>query len=124
MHAADAPDHVYAGSQRDPIQVDRGHTSTLGRGASLAIAENYGSRSVGAPEGARRQRPYGQGMTTNESNTGDGLMSEVTFIQRLDTVGGIAPPATTCDAGHIGDVADVPYTATYAFYEARGGRGH
>ena len=57
------------------------------------------------------------------SNTGDGRMSDVTFIQRLETVGGLAP-ATGCDAAHIGAVADVPYTALYAFYEARRGRGH
>jgi hypothetical protein len=44
-----------------------------------------------------------------------GKFSEVTSIQRLDTVGGIAP-ATGCDATTVGAKARVPYTATYYFY--------
>lgn len=51
------------------------------------------------------------------SHTGDGKMSEVTFIQRLSTTGGIAP-ATTCDATTAGNVARVPYAATYVFWRA------
>jgi hypothetical protein len=51
------------------------------------------------------------------SHTGDGRMSEVTYVQRLDTVGGIAP-ATGCDATLVGATARIDYTATYYFYEA------
>lgn len=50
------------------------------------------------------------------SHTGEGQMSEVTYIQRLDTVGGLAP-TSGCDAGHETAVARVDYTATYYFYE-------
>ena len=53
------------------------------------------------------------------SHTGKGRMSDVTYIQRLETVGGKAP-ATGCDATHAGDTVRVDYTATYYFYEARG----
>lgn len=49
------------------------------------------------------------------SNTGKGRMSKVTFIQRLNTKGGLQP-AGACTAG---GVLEVDYTATYAFYEAR-----
>lgn len=49
------------------------------------------------------------------SHTGDGLFSNVTFIQRLDTVGGIAP--ATPPIG-IGELMEVPYTATYNFFVA------
>jgi hypothetical protein len=52
------------------------------------------------------------------SNTGDGKMSEVTYIQRVDTVGGLAP-ASGCDAASVGADADVDYTAVYHFYRAR-----
>jgi hypothetical protein len=45
-------------------------------------------------------------------------MSDVTFIQRLDTVGGLAP-TSACDAQHVGEVAGVEYTATYYFYRAK-----
>lgn len=51
------------------------------------------------------------------SNTGRGLMSEVTYIQRLSTAGGLAP-TSACDASNEGAEVDVEYTATYAFYRA------
>jgi hypothetical protein len=57
------------------------------------------------------------------SHTGDGLMSKVTYIQRLNTTAGIAP-AAGCDADHLGAEADVDYTATYYFYKAAPVRGH
>ena len=50
------------------------------------------------------------------SNSGDGRFSDVTSIQRLSTVGGIAP-STVCDATNLGAIAQVPYTAEYVFYK-------
>jgi len=44
-----------------------------------------------------------------------GRFGGVTSIQRLDTVGGVAP-ADGCDEAHIGAVARMPYSAVYAFY--------
>jgi uncharacterized protein DUF3455 len=52
------------------------------------------------------------------SHDGDGRMAEVTYIQRLETVGGLAP-ATGCDVAHPDAIANVDYTATYAFYRAQ-----
>jgi hypothetical protein len=52
------------------------------------------------------------------SHDGLGLLSTVTFIQRLDTVGGTAPAAASCDADHVGEIQRIDYTATYFFYEA------
>ncbi len=52
-----------------------------------------------------------------QEHTGTGLFSTVTHIQRLDTVGGVAP-AEGCDGEHEGDEARVPYKATYAFFFA------
>lgn len=51
------------------------------------------------------------------SHEGDGRMSDVTFIQRLDTVGGLAP-TSGCDSTNVGATARVDYTATYYFYRA------
>jgi hypothetical protein len=42
-------------------------------------------------------------------------MQNVSYIQRLDTAGGLAP-TTGCTADHVGEIAEVPYTATYYFY--------
>jgi hypothetical protein len=49
------------------------------------------------------------------SNEGHGIFQRVTFIQRLNTVGGIAP---TVPGDFPGQVARVPYTARYFFYRA------
>jgi hypothetical protein len=46
------------------------------------------------------------------SHSGDGRMTSVSYVQRLDTVGGNAP-AGACSAGAS---ANVPYSATYYFY--------
>ncbi|MCY7409265.1 MAG: DUF3455 domain-containing protein [Chitinophagales bacterium] len=42
---------------------------------------------------------------------------DVTYIQRINTVGGLAP-TTGADAAHLGEESDVPYTAEYYFYGA------
>ncbi len=41
-------------------------------------------------------------------------MDDVSYIQRLDTVGGLAP-SSGCDAAHVGAIARVDYKATYFF---------
>ena len=43
----------------------------------------------------------------------------MTSIQRLSTVGGIAPAATGCDGTKLGTIAQVPYTAQYFFYKTK-----
>ncbi len=49
------------------------------------------------------------------SNSGPGILAPITFIQRVNTVGGVAPssPGTV-----EGEEAEVPYTADYVFYRA------
>jgi hypothetical protein len=47
--------------------------------------------------------------------TTTGILTPVTAVQRLNTVGGSAP-STGCDAGHVNATVAVPYTATYYFY--------
>ena len=48
-------------------------------------------------------------------NSGSGRFRDVTFIQRVNTTGGLKPtaPGTT-----VGEEARVPYTAEYFFYRA------
>ncbi len=50
-------------------------------------------------------------------HSGNGLLTSVTHIQRLDTVGGKAP-ATGCDAPHAGQEVRASYSAKYLFYES------
>lgn len=49
------------------------------------------------------------------SNDGSGIFSTTTYIQRLETAGGVAP-TTGCDRAAAGAERAVPYTATYVFY--------
>jgi hypothetical protein len=46
-----------------------------------------------------------------------GTLAQTTYIQRINTTGGVAP-ATGCDAAHVGATTAVPYTADYYFYRA------
>jgi uncharacterized protein DUF3455 len=48
---------------------------------------------------------------------GQGVMSSVVAIQRVDTSGGVAP-TSGCDAGTVGSERAVPYTAVYYFYKS------
>jgi hypothetical protein len=57
-------------------------------------------------------------LVTATDHQGDGVMKQVSSIQRLSTNGGKAP-ATGCDASHKGDKTRAHYTAIYQFY-ARG----
>ncbi len=50
-----------------------------------------------------------------KSHQGEGLLSPVTWIQRLDTVGGKAP-ATGCNSMNQTKEVRIPYTANYYFY--------
>src|SRR5918993_4559934 len=43
-----------------------------------------------------------------------------TYIQRINTVGGLAPAAADCTADTAGERREVPYTADYVFFKATG----
>jgi hypothetical protein len=49
----------------------------------------------------------------------DDLLAGTTYIQRINTTAGLAPAATDCHAGTVGNRVEVPYTADYLFYKAR-----
>ena len=52
-----------------------------------------------------------------KSTSGAGVFSATRSVQRVQTVGGVAP-AEPCTAANAGQVARVPYTAAYYFYRA------
>ena len=53
-----------------------------------------------------------------KTTEGGGRFGRVTYVQRLNTMGGSAP-ANGCDKGHAGAVAGVGYQADYYFYGRR-----
>jgi Protein of unknown function (DUF3455) len=44
-------------------------------------------------------------------------LTATSFIQRIATTGGLAPPAAGCSAETVGTRAEVPYTADYYFWK-------
>jgi Protein of unknown function (DUF3455) len=56
-------------------------------------------------------------LLTAKSTAGSGTFSSTTSIQRVRTVGGIAP-SKACSASNAAEMARVPYNATYYFYRA------
>ena len=54
-----------------------------------------------------------------EGPDGDRLL-RTTYIQRIATVGGLAPAAADCNENTVGTTEEVPYTADYTFWKATG----
>lgn len=79
---------------------------------------NDGSRVVGkavanSPSPEANSIPWL--LVTILSHDGNGVLSGVTAIQRINTKGGNAP-ASGCDSLHVSQEVPVPYSADYRFY--------
>jgi Protein of unknown function (DUF3455) len=57
--------------------------------------------------------------SSTSGSDGDRL-TYTTFIQRIGTTGGRSPGAAECNALTAGTAREVPYTADYVFWKARG----
>ena len=57
--------------------------------------------------------------STSAGADGDKLV-KTSYVQRVATTGGLAPAASSCDAGTVGDRVEVPYTADYYFWRESG----
>jgi len=53
---------------------------------------------------------------TQDGPTGGTTLSQTTFIQRVNTRGGVAPATGCDDLPDVGHKAFVPYTADYFFF--------
>jgi hypothetical protein len=84
-----------------------------------------GSRVVGRAEASvtvdRTAIPWVRlaAASTAAGPDGDRLV-DTSYIQRIATVGGLAPPTAQCTAATAGTVAEVPYTADYYFWKHTG----
>ena len=84
---------------------------------------NDGSTVVGArvgsapaPGGAAIPWLLLKAVSTTAGPSGGTTLTQTTYIQRINTTGGLAP-TTGCDATHAGAFAPVRYTADYYFYK-------
>ena len=57
--------------------------------------------------------------TADAGKSGGARFAHVTFVQRIDTSGGVAPANGCQAAADVGAKALVPYSATYIFYESK-----
>jgi hypothetical protein len=76
-----------------------------------------GTRVDSAPAPIQGRIPWLLLKATSTSGPADGVFTSTTFIQRINTAGGVAP-ITGCDAAHVGTTTPVYYTADYVFYRA------
>jgi hypothetical protein len=78
---------------------------------------NSGSKVVGTKLAASTVDPNAIPWLLLRAKTaeGPGIFALTTFIQRVNTTGGLAPAAP---GAFVGEVARVPYTAEYYFYRA------
>jgi Protein of unknown function (DUF3455) len=53
-----------------------------------------------------------------DAGSGGERLAGTTFIQRIETTGGLIPPAGECHAGTAEEIREVPYTADYVFWKA------
>ena len=60
--------------------------------------------------------------SASEGPRGGDTLSGTTFIQRINTTGGLASSAGACSAANTGATAEIPYTADYRFWKERRGR--
>ena len=81
-----------------------------------------GSRVVGKKEAGVTVDPTAipwlklSAASTTEGPDGERLLN-TTFIQRVNTTGGLPPAAAQCDPTTVGAQAEVPYTADYFFWK-------
>ena len=84
-----------------------------------------GSRVVGRPKKCHRRshrHPLGAAVAASTAAGPDGdRLVATTYVQRIATTGGLAPPAAECNVATAGTVAEVPYTADYYFWKRTGG---
>jgi len=103
-----------------------GPVASLKDGGGKVVGKYYGGPTWESTDGSKvtakqvavAPQPAGNlplQLVKAEPATGAGAMQGVTYIQRLNTRGGVAP-ATPCAAANVGAKQQVAYQADYVFY--------
>jgi uncharacterized protein DUF3455 len=101
--------------QPDAILRHRGRAEVLHtRGPVWTSVRDGSSVTAAARANAAVANAIPQLLLQSTANKGPGLFGGVTFIQRLNTTGGVAPSGACVD----GATASISYTADYAFWVA------
>ena len=100
------------------LYADGGYRGLVGTHyAGPTWESNSGSKVVAARAGGCTPDPTAIAwlLLKTVAADGPGIFSDVTYIHRLNTVGGSAP---SNPGSWIGEIVRVPYTAEYYFYDA------
>jgi hypothetical protein len=101
--------------QPDAILLNRGRPEVLhSKGPVWTSVVDGSSVTAAAQANSPVPNAIPQLLLKSTGNRGPGLLSAVTYIQRLNTTGGVSPTGACTD----GATASVPYTADYAFWVA------
>jgi Protein of unknown function (DUF3455) len=104
--------------QPDAILRHQGRAEVLhSRGPVWTSTKDGSSVTATAVANSPVENAIPQLLLQSTATRGPGLFAAVTFIQRLNTTGGLAPTGA-CTAG---TTASIPYTADYAFWVAAQG---
>ena len=84
-----------------------------------------GSRVVGKRDGSKTVDPTAIDwlrLAADSTTAGaDGArFKDTSYIQRINTVDGLAPAASECNADTLAERREIPYTADYVFFKATG----
>ena len=116
--AGGTPTYAWTFKAPDALLVDMNFTPVALHGAGPSWTASDGSVVV-APEIARADAPRADAipwlLLKELSTSGPGVFSDVAFVQRINTSGGVAP-TTGCDASTVDTLVRVPYAADYYFY--------
>jgi hypothetical protein len=103
-----------------------GPNATLQDSKGMQVGKYYGGPTWEHTDGSKvtgkqlATAPAGAGaiplQLVQANATGSGAFSGVTYIQRINTVGGVAP-AAPCAAGTVGAKQTVSYAADYVFFK-------
>jgi hypothetical protein len=88
-------------------------------GANYSFEHADGSRLIGTIVGydSAPQSDALHWLLLRTQAYGQGEFDRVTYVQRVDTTGGLPPPR--CEADQVGQILRVPFTAKFVFYRPR-----
>ncbi len=121
IYVCQASDGKFAWTLKAPeAQLHDRHGNVIGRHyAGPTWKDNDGSEVTGKAV-AKVDSPEPNSiqwlLVTVTGHSGEGVLSRVTTIQRINTRNGLPPPASDCNAAKQNSEAKSPYTADYYFY--------
>jgi hypothetical protein len=110
----------------------KGPEAVLRRPSGAPVGKHYAGPTWEANDGSKvvgevtekRDAPEGNAipwlLLRAKSTSGSGIFGRISYIQRLNTVGGIAPSAG-CDSARVGAQVRISYQAEYRFFTSREG---